>query len=75
MTDPTYITMNEQYQEAVEDDNTGMAEQLLRRREQYRQSKIESMYPNYADLVETQKRLNQRMSGSTGFGKVEKVPQ
>ena len=75
MTDPTYITMNEQYQEAVEDDNTGMAEQLLRRREQYRQDKIKSVYPNYADLLETQKQLNQKMSGSTGFGKVEKVPQ
>lgn len=73
MTDPTYITLNEQYQEAVEDDNTGMAEQLLRERERYRQRKIETMYPNYADLVETQKRLNQKMSGSTGFGKVEKV--
>jgi hypothetical protein len=75
MRDPTYITMNEQYQEAVEDDNTGMAEQLLRRREQYRQRKIETMYPNYADLVKTQKELNKKMLGSTGFGKVEKVPQ
>jgi hypothetical protein len=75
MRDPTYITMNEQYQEAVEDDNTGMAEQLLRRREQYRQRKIETMYPNYADLVKTQKELNKQMLGSTGFGKVEKVPQ
>jgi len=74
MRDPTYITMNEQYQEAVEDDNTGMAEQLLRRREQYRQRKIETMYPNYADLVKTQKELNKKMSGSTGF-KVERLPQ
>jgi hypothetical protein len=74
MRDPTYITMNEQYQEAVEDDNTGMAEQLLRRREQYRQRKIETMYPNYADLVKTQKELNKQMLGSTGF-KVERLPQ
>jgi hypothetical protein len=74
MTDPTYITLNEQYQEAVEDDNTGMAEQLLRRREQYRQRKIETMYPNYTDLVNTQKELNKKMLGSTGFT-VERLSQ
>ena len=74
MRDPTYITMNEQYQEAVEDDNTGMAEQLLRRREQYRQRKIETMYPNYTDLVNTQKELNKKMLGSTGFT-VERLSQ
>ena len=75
MTDPVYIELNEQYRKAIEKDDKDMAEQLLRRREQYRQDKIKSVYPNYADLVETQKRLNQQMLGSTGFGKVEKVPQ
>jgi hypothetical protein len=75
MTDPVYIELNEQYRKAIEKDDKDMAEQLLRRREQYRQDKIKSVYPNYADLVKTQKLLNQRMLGSTGFGKVEKVPQ
>jgi hypothetical protein len=75
MTDPVYIELNEQYRKAIEKDDKDKAEQLLRRREQYRQDKIESMYPNYADLVKTQQLLNQRMLGSTGFGKVEKVPQ
>jgi hypothetical protein len=75
MTDPVYIELNEQYRKAIEKDDKDMAEQLLRRREQYRQDKIKSMYPNYADLVKTQQLLNQRMLGSTGFGTVEKVPQ
>jgi hypothetical protein len=75
MTDPVYIELNEQYRKAIEKDDKDMAEQLLRRREQYRQDKIKSVYPNYTDLVKTQKELNQRMLGSTGFGKVEKVPQ
>ena len=75
MTDPVYIELNEQYRKAIEKDDKDMAEQLLRRREQYRQDKIKSVYPNYADLVKTQQLLNQRMLGSTGFGKVEKVPQ
>jgi hypothetical protein len=56
MTDPVYIELNEQYRKAIEKDDKDMAEQLLRRREQYRQDKIKSVYPNYADLVKTQKR-------------------
>jgi hypothetical protein len=75
MTDPVYIELNEQYRKAIEKDDKDMAEQLLRRREQYRQDKIKSVYPNYADLVKTQQLLNQRMLGPTGFGTVEKVPQ
>jgi len=73
--DNTYRTLDEQYQEAVEDGDKAMAETLLRQREQYRQSKIKSMYPNYADLVKTQKELNQKMLGSAGFGKVERLSQ
>jgi hypothetical protein len=75
MMDTTYDTLNRQYQEAVEKGDAGRAETLKRQLLQYRQSKIESMYPNYADLVKTQKELNQKMSGSTGFGKVERLPQ
>jgi len=75
MTDPAYITLNEQYQEAAKDGDKAMAETLLRQREQYRQRKIESVYPNYADLVKTQKQLNQKMLGSAGFGKVERLSQ
>jgi hypothetical protein len=75
MTDPVYIELNEQYRKAIEKDDKDKAKLLLEQREQYRQDKIKSVYPNYADLVETQKRLNQQMLGSTGFGKVEKVPQ
>jgi hypothetical protein len=75
MTDPVYIELNEQYRKAIEKDDKDKAEQLLRRREQYRQDKIETMYPNYADLVKTQQLLNQRMLGSTGFGTVERLPQ
>jgi hypothetical protein len=75
MTDPVYIELNEQYRKAIKKDDKDKAEQLLRRREQYRQDKIETVYPNYADLVATQKLLNQRMLGSNGFGNVEKVSQ
>jgi hypothetical protein len=74
MMDTTYDTLNRQYQEAVEKGDAGRAETLKRQLLQYRQSKIESMYPNYADLVKTQKELNQKMSGSTGFT-VERLSQ
>jgi hypothetical protein len=57
MTDPVYIELNEQYRKAIEKDDKDMAEQLLRRREQYRQDKIKSVYPNYADLVKLRKNL------------------
>jgi hypothetical protein len=73
MTDLAYIKLNEQYQKAIEKGDKDKAKLLLEQRERYRQDKIKSVYPNYADLVETQKRLNLKMFGSTGFGIVEKV--